>query len=212
VHYRCGHIISFKYVPSQQRILYNNSIAIFWNCYLSLAASGHQAAAPAKSDASWDADAALVQLSEMYHNVQSMLGIHPQQPATTALAADLCKLYRNVHTATGGHTQQHGNGMSSWAMQLHNELQSMLGMHVPEPAHGLAGVLQQLRSLHSSSVMAPYSEGVAGNLQHTLHAVMNARQVVQDATHDTMHAANTWLHSLMQVCALRCNSDCSSVA
>lgn len=35
-----AHIVSFKYVPSHQRILYNNGIAIFWNCYLSLVASG----------------------------------------------------------------------------------------------------------------------------------------------------------------------------
>lgn len=35
-----AHVISFKYVPSHQRILYNNVIAIFWNCYLSMVASG----------------------------------------------------------------------------------------------------------------------------------------------------------------------------
>lgn len=35
-----AHIVSFKYVPSHQRILYNNVIAIFWNCYLSIVASG----------------------------------------------------------------------------------------------------------------------------------------------------------------------------
>lgn len=35
-----AHVISFKYVPSTQRILYNNVIAIFWNCYLSIQASG----------------------------------------------------------------------------------------------------------------------------------------------------------------------------
>jgi hypothetical protein len=35
-----AHVISFKYVPSSQRILYNNTIAIFWNCYLSIMASG----------------------------------------------------------------------------------------------------------------------------------------------------------------------------
>lgn len=34
-----AHVISFKYVPSQQRVLYNNVIAIAWNCYLSLLAS-----------------------------------------------------------------------------------------------------------------------------------------------------------------------------
>jgi hypothetical protein len=34
-----AHIISFKYVPSHQRILYNNVVAIFWNCYLSIVAA-----------------------------------------------------------------------------------------------------------------------------------------------------------------------------
>lgn len=31
-----AHIISFKFVPSEQRVLYNNVIAIAWNCYLSM--------------------------------------------------------------------------------------------------------------------------------------------------------------------------------
>jgi hypothetical protein len=35
-----AHVMSFKYVPSHHRILYNNVIAIFWNCYLSIVASG----------------------------------------------------------------------------------------------------------------------------------------------------------------------------
>jgi Mpv17 / PMP22 family len=34
-----AHVVSFKYVPSHQRILYNNVIAIFWNCYLSIVAA-----------------------------------------------------------------------------------------------------------------------------------------------------------------------------
>lgn len=34
-----AHVISFKYVPSHQRILYNNAIAIFWNAYLSIVAA-----------------------------------------------------------------------------------------------------------------------------------------------------------------------------
>lgn len=34
-----AHVISFKYVPSHQRILYNNVIAIFWNAYLSIVAA-----------------------------------------------------------------------------------------------------------------------------------------------------------------------------
>ena len=37
-----AHVISFKFVPSSQRILYNNVIAIFWNCYLSIVAAGSQ--------------------------------------------------------------------------------------------------------------------------------------------------------------------------
>lgn len=34
-----AHVISFKYVPSHQRVLYNNVIAIFWNAYLSIVAA-----------------------------------------------------------------------------------------------------------------------------------------------------------------------------
>jgi len=37
-----AHIINFRFVPSQQRILYINFIQVLWTCYLSnLAANGH---------------------------------------------------------------------------------------------------------------------------------------------------------------------------
>lgn len=60
-----AHVISFKYVPSHQRILYNNVIAIFWNAYLSIVA------ADTGMDANQVADAA-----SALQGVESLAGLN----------------------------------------------------------------------------------------------------------------------------------------
>eukprot|EP00892_Ulva_mutabilis_P008479 jgi/Ulvmu1/6002/UM026_0128.1 len=71
-----AHVISFKYVPSHQRILYNNVIAIFWNAYLSIVAAdsgmdGNQVADAAA--AMQGAGDSLVGLGEIAGRVQDTL-------------------------------------------------------------------------------------------------------------------------------------------
>lgn len=71
-----AHVISFKYVPSHQRILYNNVIAIFWNCYLSIVAAdsgmdGNQVADAAA--AITGAGESLIGLGEVAERVQDTL-------------------------------------------------------------------------------------------------------------------------------------------
>ena len=68
-----AHIVSFKYVPSHQRILYNNGIAIFWNCYLSLAASGGGMDVAALGGVDPNSAANLAGLHDIAMRVQSTL-------------------------------------------------------------------------------------------------------------------------------------------
>jgi Mpv17 / PMP22 family len=68
-----AHIVSFKYVPSHQRILYNNVIAIFWNCYLSIVASGGNMDIGALGGADGVSQSQLAGLHDIAMRVQSTL-------------------------------------------------------------------------------------------------------------------------------------------
>jgi hypothetical protein len=68
-----AHVVSFKYVPSHQRILYNNGIAIFWNCYLSLVAARSGADMTALGCLDSATTGNLVSLREVAMRVQSTL-------------------------------------------------------------------------------------------------------------------------------------------
>lgn len=68
-----AHIVSFKYVPSHQRILYNNVIAIFWNCYLSIVASGGNMDMAALGGVDASSTSQLAGLHDIAQRVQSTL-------------------------------------------------------------------------------------------------------------------------------------------
>lgn len=217
-----AHIISFKYVPSQQRILYNNSIAIFWNCYLSLVAADIGSDSSAGSGWSWDAyafwtglpggfDPSLTQsVSEVYQNVQIALGIHTSEPASAVLASDLSKMYQDLQNAAMGHTSaQCTDDLATSVTQLYHDLQIALGFHRPEPVGGLAGVVQGFRPLSDAVSAAPHSTGLTGRLQDIAETVAKAQDVVQGGMNEAMPVASFWLKHFMHVRALDCTFSLS---
>lgn len=178
-----AHIISFKYVPSQQRILYNNSVAIFWNCYLSMIAADNGTAASGSPGWSWDAYSFWVglpggldpglfgPLSEMYQKAQSALGIHSTEPVG-GVASDLSKMSHNLQSALGVHSPEPVGGIASDLSKMYHKLQSALGIHSPEPVGGLsAGATQMYHNLQSAlGIHSPEPVGGLSALAHKFGA------------------------------------------
>jgi Mpv17 / PMP22 family len=211
-----AHIISFRYVPSQQRILYNNSVAIFWNCYLSLVAADNGSASGSGPGWSWDAYAFWTGLpgglvvdpgvsrtvSEMYQSIQGVLGIHPDPVGTSVFASDVSKMYHELQS--GLHSPETVTGLarlSSKVSQLYHEVQTAVAVHIPNSVPGLAGhVVPRLKPVASAAAIAPHEEGLATQLHSIAEAASKGAEVVQGGMHESMLVAGYWLKSVLQVC------------
>ena len=213
-----AHVISFRYIPSQQRILYNNSVAIFWNCYLSLVAADSSAPSDSagSSSWSWDAYAFWVGLpggldpaitspfTEMYHNVQSALGIHSPEPVVTSgVGYELSKMYHNVLTALGIHSPEPVTVPPSALTQMYHSPQSALGMHTPEPVSGLQGLAQSFGPLWGAAAAAPKDEGLVGRLQDAVETADRAQEALQGGLHETTLLGSFWMNHILQVRSFR---------
>lgn len=224
-----AHIISFRYVPSQQRILYNNSVAIFWNCYLSLVAAdnGPSSDPTGSSTWSWDAYAFWVGLpggldpgitrpfTEVYHNMQSALGIHSPEPVVASgVGYELSKLYHNLQNALGIHSPEPVATPPSALTQMYHSAQSALGIHSPEPVSGLSGLVHSLGPLWGAAAAAPRDEGLVGHLQSAAEAADKAGEAVQGGMHESVLVGSFWLNHILQVrslLALPCTCSCLEI-
>jgi hypothetical protein len=210
-----AHIISFRYVPSQQRILYNNSIAIFWNCYLSLVAAGNSNVPSSGPGGSWEeyafwtglpgglvADPGVSNiLSDMYQNAQDALGMHPDTSASM-FAPDFSKIYHDLQS--GLYSPETVSGLtrlSAKVSQLYHEAQTAVVVHTPEPVLDLADqVVQGVKMGTGASAPAPHSEGMVQQLKHVADSVAKGVDTVQGCLHDTILHSSVWLKGMLQVC------------
>ena len=189
-----AHIISFRYVPSQQRILYNNTIAIFWNCYLSLVAANNGTDAPSSPDWSWDAYAFWVGLpggvdpdvsrniTETCVQVQSALGIHSPEPVATTAVSGFTKFYQQILSAVGIRSPQ--------PAAVHAADHCMLPLPGVQPSPVPPVTV-------AAPAPTPAVEGLALQLQNVTESTAKAQEVVQGGLHDGLVTASFWLqHSL----------------
>lgn len=188
-----AHIISFRYVPSQQRILYNNTVAIFWNCYLSLVAANNGTDASSSPGWSWDAYAFWVGLpggvdpgisrsiTEMCVQVQSALGIHSPEPVATAAVSGFTKFYQQILSAVGIHSPQ--------------PAPAQVPPHCLVPLPGVSTPPAPV----APTAAAHGAEGLALHLQGVTESAAKTQEVVQGGMHEGLLMANFWLQHYLPV-------------